>query len=192
MRHSSDPSIRTAAFRIPDPGDGLRVRLDRVESGDTAALGELFLEFGDLVYRTALRLTGNRADAEDVTQELFIRLPGALCGFTGGAAVFPGWLRRVAVRQALMTLRGGRRRREVGVDGVASLLAPSDGMLDRMTIAVALDRLPDDHRTVFLLKEVEGYDHAEIAELLGISVSNSEVRLHRARRQLRELLRGSR
>jgi RNA polymerase sigma-70 factor (ECF subfamily) len=192
MRHSSDPSSRTAGFTAPDPGDGLRARLDRVEAGDTAALGELFLEFGDLAYRTALRLTGNRPDAEDVTQELFIRLPGALRGFTGGAAVFPAWLRRVAVRQALMLLRGGRRRREVGVEGVASLLAPSDGTLERMTIEVALERLSDDHRTVFLLKEVEGYDHAEIAELLGISIANSEIRLHRARRQLRELLRGSR
>jgi RNA polymerase sigma-70 factor (ECF subfamily) len=192
MRHSSDPSIRTARFLAPDPDDGLRARLDRVEAGDTAALGELFREFGDLAYRTALRLTGNRPDAEDVTQELFIRLPGALRGFTGGAAVFPVWLRRVAVRQALMLLRGGRRRREVGVEGVASLLAPSDGTLERMTIEVALERLSDDHRTVFLLKEVEGYDHAEIAELLGITVANSEIRLHRARRQLRELLRGSR
>jgi RNA polymerase sigma-70 factor (ECF subfamily) len=80
----------------------------------------------------------------------------------------------------------------VGVEGVASLLAPSDGTLERMTIEVALERLSDDHRTVFLLKEVEGYDHAEIAELLGISIANSEIRLHRARRQLRELLRGSR
>jgi RNA polymerase sigma factor (sigma-70 family) len=192
MRHSSDPSIRTAGFIAPDRGEGLRARLDLVEAGDTAALGELFCEFGDLAYRTALRLTGNRPDAEDVTQELFIRLPGALRGFTGGAAVFPAWLRRVAVRQALMLLRGGRRRREVGVEGVASLLAPSDGTLERMTIEVALERLSDDHRTVFLLKEVEGYDHAEIAELLGISPGNSEVRLHRARRQLRELLRGSR
>jgi RNA polymerase sigma-70 factor (ECF subfamily) len=192
MRHSSDPSIRLAGFVAPDPGEGLRIRLDCVEAGDRAALGELFLEFGDLAYRTALRLTGNRADAEDVTQELFIRLPGALRGFTGGAAVFPAWLRRVAVRHALMMLRGGRRRREVGVDGVASLLAPADASLERMTIERALERLSDDHRTVFLLKEVEGYDHAEIAELLGISVSNSEIRLHRARRQLRELLRGSR
>ena len=192
MRHSSDPAIRTAGPRPTEQSEGLRACLDRVEAGDTAALGELFLEFGDLAYRTALRLTGNRADAEDVTQELFIRLPGALGGFTGGAAVFPAWLRRVAVRQALMQLRGGRRRREVGVEGVASLLAPADGTLERMSIEVALDRLSDDHRTVFLLKEVEGYDHAEIAELLGITVSNSEVRLHRARRQLRELLRGSR
>jgi RNA polymerase sigma-70 factor (ECF subfamily) len=75
---------------------------------------------------------------------------------------------------------------------VASLLAPSDPVIERITIEDALARLSDEHRTVFLLKEVEGFAHTEIAELLAISVANSEVRLHRARRQLRDLLRGSR
>jgi RNA polymerase sigma-70 factor (ECF subfamily) len=176
----------------PEPAAPFRAKLERVQANDMIALGELFTEYGDLVYRAALRLTGSRADAEDVTQELFVRLPGAVRGFTGTAANFPAWVRRVAVRQALMHLRGGRRRREVSVEGVASLMARTDHALDRMSIDAALDRLSDDHRTVFLLKEVEGYDHGEIAELLGISTANSEVRLHRARRQLRDLLRGSR
>jgi len=177
-----------------DTADGLafRSRLERVQANDMTALGELFAEHGDMVYRAALRLTGSRADAEDVTQELFVRLPGAVRGFTGTAANFPGWLRRVAVRQALMHLRGGRRRREVSVASVSALTMPADGALERLTIDAALAQLSDEHRTVFLLKEVEGYDHAEIAELLGISTANSEVRLHRARRQLRDLLRGSR
>ena len=176
----------------PQPAVTFRSLLERVQANDMTALGELFTEYGDLVYRTVLRLTASRADAEDATQELFVRLPGAVRGFTGTAATFPAWIRRVAVRQALMNLRGGRRRREVSVEGVASLMAKSDHPLERMSIDAALDRLSDDYRTVFLLKEVEGYDHAEIAELLGISTANSEVRLHRARRQLRDLLRGSR
>src|SRR5471032_854728 len=158
MRHSSDPSLR--AVGLPGEGQLLRQRLDRAEAGDVAALGELFLEFGDLVYRTALRFTDNRADAEDVTQELFVRLAGALGGFTGGADAFAGWIRRVAVRQALMQLRAGRRRREVGVGDVATLLAPPDTPLERLSIETALARLSAEHRTVFLLKEVEGYDHA--------------------------------
>jgi RNA polymerase sigma-70 factor (ECF subfamily) len=188
----TDGSARLVTTAGPDGAQRFRARLDRIEAGDTAALGELFVEHGDLVYRSALRLTGSHSDAEDVTQEVFIRLAGALRGFTGTAANFPAWMRRVAVRQALMHLRSGRRRREVAVDAVASLLAPYDAALERLSIDAALVRLPEEHRTVFLLKEVEGYDHAEIAELLGISVANSEVRLHRARRQLRELLRGSR
>jgi len=169
-----------------------RACIDRLRSSDTSALGELFAEHGDMVFRAALRLTGNRADAEDVTQEVFVRLAGAIRGFTGSAAHFPGWLRRVAVRQALMHLRGGRRRREVSVDSVSSLTMTADAALERLSIESALAQLSDDQRTVFLLKEVEGYAHAEIAELLGISTANSEVRLHRARRQLCTLLRGSR
>jgi RNA polymerase sigma-70 factor (ECF subfamily) len=191
MPHSFSGSIASVESPEPEPAAAFLARLERVQANDMSALGELFAEHGDLVYRTALRLTGNRADAEDVTQEMFIKLPGAVRGFTGTSANFPGWIRRVAVRQALMHLRGGRRRREVSVEGVAALMA-ADRTLDRLTIDAALDRISDEHRTVFLLKEVEGYDHAEIAELLGISTANSEVRLHRARRQLRDLLRGSR
>ena len=176
----------------PDPSVVLRALLERIQANDMAALGEMFTEHGDMVHRSALRLTGSRPDAEDVTQEVFIRLPGALRGFTGTASNFPGWLRRVAVRQALMHLRSGRRRREVSVESVSALTMPATGSLDRLTIDAALAQLSDEHRTVFLLKEVEGYDHAEIAELLGISTANSEVRLHRARRQLRDLIRGSR
>lgn len=180
------------ALPVDDDTASLRDLLDRAQGGDSSALGELFVLHGDLVYGIAYRLTHSSGDAEDVTQELFIRLPSALRGFTGPAASFPGWLRRVAVRQALMHLRGGRRRREVSVEGVASLVARPDHALERLSIETALDQLSDEHRTVFLLKEVEGLDHAEIADLLGISVANSEVRLHRARRRLRDFLRGSR
>jgi RNA polymerase sigma-70 factor, ECF subfamily len=185
--HAVVPSIPADV----DPS-GLRSLVDRVIRGDTSALGELFVTHGDLVYGTAYGLTRSRADADDVTQELFIRLPSALRGFTGPTASFPGWLRRVAVRQALMLLRAGRRRREVTVEGVASLVARRDDALERLSIETALDQLSIEYRTVFLLKEVEGLDHAEIGELLDITVANSEVRLHRARRQLRDLLRGSR
>lgn len=187
------PHWRAATVHRP-PGTPLELRslLLRVQDADTAALGELYVQYGDLVYRTALQLTRYSADAEDVTQEVFVRLPGALQGSAGTLDSLEGWLRRIAVRQALTHLRGGRRRREVSVDGVASLLAPADDSLGRLTLHAALLRLSEEHRTVFLLKEVEGYGHGEIAELLGISTANSEVRLHRARRQLRELLRGSR
>lgn len=188
-------SLHDSALSALDDGDpmlALRERLDRVRLGDAGALGELFIEFGDLVYRAALRLTRSGADAEDVAQDVFVRLPEALGGFTGTAEQFAGWIRRVVVRQSLMHLRGGRRRREVSVEAVAELFAIDDEAAERLTIDAALARLSDEHRLVFLLKEVEGYEHREIAELLDISVANSEVRLHRARRQLREFLRGSR
>jgi RNA polymerase sigma-70 factor (ECF subfamily) len=184
-----------AAPRLADAdahGSELRSRLAALMRGDPESLGELYASYGTLVFRTARRLTGNRADAEDVTQEVFVGLRATAGGFVGTSEQFPGWIRRVAVRASLMRMRSGRRRREVDVDEVAALVSRSDDMLARLTIETALSRLTAEHRTVFLLKEVEGYDHAEIAELVGITVSNSEVRLHRARRQLRELLRGSR
>jgi RNA polymerase sigma factor (sigma-70 family) len=175
----------------PDP-TALRAHLSALARGDRDALASLYANYGSLVFRTARRLMGNRADAEDVTQDVFVRLATTAEGFVGSAEQFPGWLRRVAVRAALMRMRGGRRRREVDVDGVAALVTRADDVLARLTLETALERLSDGHRTVFLLKEVEGYGHAEIAELVGITVANSEVRLHRARRQLRDLLRGSR
>lgn len=181
-----------AVVQDEDPACALRERIARARDGNREALGELFVEFGDMVFRSAYRLTGSTADAEDVAQDVFVRLPRALGGFTGTSENFGGWLRRIAVREALTHLRGGRRRREVTVEGVANLFATTDDTVNRLTIDAALARLSDEHRLVFLLREVEGYEHREIAELLDITVSNSEVRLHRARRELRELLRGSR
>ncbi|HEV7992577.1 MAG TPA: RNA polymerase sigma factor [Gemmatimonadaceae bacterium] len=176
----------------PTDDDALRARLAALARGEEAELSALYAEFGDLVFRTARRLTGNREDAEDVTQEVFVKLALAVAGFTGDFTQFPAWLRRIAVRASLMRLRTGRRRREMDTEDVAALVSASDAVLDRLSIEAALQRLSVEHRTVFLLKEVEGYDHREIAELVGISVANSEVRLHRARRHLRELLGGSR
>jgi RNA polymerase sigma-70 factor (ECF subfamily) len=173
-------------------GDALRRRLASLELGDAEGLHAVYAEYGEMVFRTARRLTGSRADAEDVTQEVFVRLSVAIGSFSGDVSQFPAWLRRVAVRSSLMRMRSGRRRREVDVEGVASLVSAPDQTLDRLSLEAALARLSTEHRTVFLLKEVEGYDHREIAELVGISVANSEVRLHRARRHLRELLGGSR
>lgn len=164
----------------------------RITAGDESALAEAFREYGQLVYGTAYRLTALAADAEDVTQEVFLRLPSALDGFTGMSAAFPSWLRRVTVRQALMHLRSSRRRREVDVESVVNLFGAPSGVDERLTLQSALARLSSEHRMVFLLKEVEGYQHPEIAELLGISVANSEVRLHRARKELRAFLKGSR
>jgi RNA polymerase sigma-70 factor (ECF subfamily) len=174
------------------PGSARRRQLDALARGDVEALAQLAAEFGDLVYGSIYRLTASAAEAEDAAQEVFIRLPHVVSGFAGRVEQFPGWLRRIAVRAALMRLRSERRRNEVSVESIAALVSRPDDVLARLTIESAIARLTVEHRTVFLLKEVEGYDHAEIAELLGISVANSEVRLHRARRQLRALLRDSR
>lgn len=160
--------------------------------GDEAAFTVLYERLAPAAYGAAYRLLGASADAEDVVQELFLALRGTLSGYDPTRGPLGPWLRRVAVRLALMRMRAVRRRRETDAGAVAALLAREDAALERLSIEAALARLSDEQRTVFLLKEVEGYEHREIAALLDISVANSEVRLFRARQALRALLGGSR
>jgi RNA polymerase sigma-70 factor, ECF subfamily len=177
---------------MPDQPDDERELVTLTMRGDDAAFSALYAHHAATAYGAAYRLLGSAADAEDVVQELFLALPATLGGFDPGRGPLGAWLRRVAVRLALMRLRTVRRRRETDAGAVAALLAREDAALERLSIEDALARLSEEQRTVFLLKEVEGYEHREIAALLEISVANSEVRLFRARQALRALLGGSR
>jgi RNA polymerase sigma-70 factor, ECF subfamily len=169
--------------------DPSRALLERARSGQGDALATLFREHAPAVMRVALFLTASRDDAEDVVQDVFIGLPEALRGLADGAA-FPAWLRRVAARTALMRMRGERRRRQSRVEDAGEIAARPRGGLDRLAITDAVAALPLELRAVFVLKEIEGYSHTEIAAMLAITAGNSEVRLHRARRQLRALIGG--
>ena len=160
--------------------------------GDRDALAALYDAFAATIFASAHRLLGERSDAEDATHEVFVAIGRTLERWDPERGTLGPFLRRVAVRIALMRLRSSRRRREVSVDAVASLLDRGHEPHDRLSLDGALARLSEEHRVVFLLKEVEGYSHAEIAGLLEISVRNSEVRLFRARQSLRALLGGSR
>ncbi|HEX8274616.1 MAG TPA: sigma-70 family RNA polymerase sigma factor [Longimicrobiaceae bacterium] len=167
--------------------------LERAAGGDAAALAELYGRYGEAVHRLAFRLTGSAAGAEDVLQDVFVGLPEALRSYAGRGSL-EGWIRRVAARTALMRMRGERRRREVALDPREEPAARSDpgAVVERTAIERALAALPDGLRAVFVLREVEGYSHAEIAGLLGIRPGTSEVRLFRAKKLLRTLLRSSR
>ena len=164
----------------------------RAGRGDEVALTAIYDRHAASAFAAAARLLGNAHDAEDVIQELFLALPGTLSGYDPTRGTLGAWLRRIAVRLALMRMRTVRRRREIDAESVATLLARDDAALERLTIETALARLSDEQRAVFLLKEVEGYEHREIAALLDISVANSEIRLFRARQALRAFLGGSR
>ena len=164
----------------------------RTMGGDDDAFAAIYARHAAAAYGAAYRLLGSGADAEDVVQELFLALPRMLGGYDPTRGALGGWLRRAAVRLALMRMRTVRRRRETDAGSVAALLARDDAALERLSIEAALARLSDEQRTVFLLKEVEGYEHREIAALLEISVANSEIRLFRARQALRAFLGGSR
>lgn len=180
------------AETMPDPLHDERDLVARTMCGDDHAFAELYARHATAAYTAAYRLLASAADAEDVMQELFVALPRTLAGYDPSRGALGAWLRRVAVRLALMKLRTVKRRRETDAASVGALLAPDDGALERLSIEAALDRLADEQRTVFLLKEVEGYEHREIAALLDISVANSEIRLFRARQALRAFLGGSR
>jgi RNA polymerase sigma-70 factor (ECF subfamily) len=162
------------------------------DGGVEAVLERIFLDHGQLVLDTAYRLTGSLSDAEDVLQDVFLGLPAALERYEPRDA-FVAWLRRVTVRVALMRLRRDRGRREIALDAVPEpSVRAHDGAAERAEIERAVAALPASLRTVFVLREVEGYSHAEIAKLLGIREGTSQVRHHRAVRMLRTALGDSR
>jgi len=138
------------------------------------------------LFRLAYRLVGAREDAEDVVHDVFVGLPEALGRYEERGS-FGGWLKRVTARVALMRLRSGKRRREVGLDSAAERAEPPE-TAERDGLQAAVDTLPDHLRAVLVLKEIEGYAHAEIAELLGITEGASRVRLTRALKRLRDEL----
>jgi RNA polymerase sigma-70 factor (ECF subfamily) len=174
----------TSTIRLME-GGGETALLSAAARGRPEAVGELYNRHADAVYALALRVTGSPDDADDVLQDVFVGLPRALRSYRD-TGHFTTWLKRVTVRVALMRMRSHRRRRESPLDAV-----PEPGgvrgahPVDRIALDRAVARLPDRLRAVFVLREIEGHTHAEIAELLGISVSSSMTRLSRAWRWLR-------
>src|SRR5437870_9769439 len=160
--------------------------IEAVRAGNPEALAALYREHGAALYRLAYRLTGTREEAEDVVHDVFVGLPEALARYEERGKL-TSWLKRVTARVALVRLRARTRRREVGIEAT---LPTADPPLDSASIALraAVDALPDPLRAVLVLKEIEGYSHAEVGELLGISTGASRVRLNRAMRRLRKAL----
>ncbi len=157
-------------------------------AGDPDALGALYEAHGAALFRLAYRLMGSREDAEDVVHDVFVGLPEAL-GHYEERGNMAGWLRRVAARVALMRLRSHRRQREVALDRVEDAAGLSAvPLVDAASLQEALDTLPGPLRAVVVLNEIEGYTHAEIGELLGISAGASRARLLRALKRLRHAL----
>lgn len=162
--------------------------MTRAREGEPGALAALYRRYARRLFGLAWRLTGSRADAEDVVQDLFVGLPEALRRYEDRGR-FEAWLRAVTVRLVLMRRRGERRRKEVTLrPEVARSASLERGILSRTDLDAALRALPDSMRMVFVLKVIEGYSHAEIGTLLGIRAGTSEMRFHRAVRRLRAAL----
>jgi RNA polymerase sigma factor (sigma-70 family) len=170
---------------MSDPGEHFQL-VAAVRAGSAAALGELYARHADAVYTTAYRITASPQEAEDILQDVFVGLARALRPYQEQGR-FEAWLKRLTARAALMHLRTRRRKGEETLD---VLLHDSPGATHDLTAPVMLERLivrlPDSLRVVFVLREVEGYSHAEIAGLLAISATNSAARLSRAWTLLRK------
>lgn len=156
--------------------------------GSRDALEALFRRHADAVYRLAYRITGRRAEAEDTLQDVFVGLPRALRRYRERGR-FLSWLRQVTARTALSRVRTrGRVTFEpLDVGELTAQASPYDAV-DRVALARTLAEMPEANRLVFLLKEVEGYSHAEIGDLLSIRPGASRARLHRAWRFLEHRL----
>ena len=186
------PSERMEANRVDRD---LAARCRRDEAG---AFEELYRQHGRRVYTVAYRMTGSAADAEDLVQDIFLQVYRRLDTYRAEAALGT-WLHRIAVNACLDFLRSkqGRLRRvtDAGED-LDALEAPAAGpwragaALDRMDIERAIAQLPPSYRRAFLLHDVEGLEHHEIGETLGIAEGTSKSLLFKARTRLRVILRG--
>ncbi len=165
--------------------------VQRAQAGEVGAFEELYRQNVGRIYALCLRMAGDAAEAEELTQEAFVRAWEKLPSF-GGRSAFSSWLHRLAVNVVLgrWRARGRRRERVVALADAATLSEPRHRPRPRQAVDLerAIRRLPTGARTIFVLHDVEGYRHREIAELTGLKEGTSKAQLHRARRLLREVL----
>lgn len=165
------------------------VRLARAcAAGDPAIFEQIYRQHGQRMKSIAYNHLGSASDAEDAVQETFLKVHRAASTYTGEAA-FTTWLYRVLINTCYDALRRRQRRiREAPIeDSVAETRAGSSvDDAKRMTLRKLLDELPEQRRTVFMLFEVEGLSHAEIAQILNISEGNSKWILFATKKQLQE------
>ncbi|HXH50345.1 MAG TPA: RNA polymerase sigma factor [Terriglobia bacterium] len=189
-----------------------RVLLDRWE-GDPEQKGkchqvlvdefeDLYITYRSRVWALCLRMTGNPDDAEDLTQETFVRMFRKLDTFRGESEICT-WLRRIAMNVVLQRFQKASWRRETPLEEVTSqdpvcgcphkvefgrVDTRLHGAIDRIRLQRAINQLPPGFRAVLILHDIEGYEHVEISELMGCTVGTSKSQLHKARLKMRELL----
>ena len=172
---------------VPDVNDLVLA----AQGGDENAFRSLYDRTVERIYALCLRLSADPGHAEELTQDVFVQAWRRLATFRGESA-FSTWLHRLAVNVVLAEKRatGRRERRVLAVEGLEDLQspgrAPRPGL--RMDLDAAIAALPAGARAVFVLHDVEGYRHEEIAELSGVATGTSKAQLFRARRLLREML----
>jgi RNA polymerase sigma-70 factor (ECF subfamily) len=192
-------ATNVAALAVPQNNQHL---IRRAQHGDAEAFEQLYTTHKRRIFNLCLRMVDDWSRAEELTQDTFLQAYRKLDTFRGESA-FSTWLHRIAVNVVLMHIRQNRARLHE-VPAVATpneedeswssyyQAATPDGRLeravDRVTIERAVSKLPDGYRLVFVLHDVEGYEHHEIAELLGCSIGNTKSQLHKARVKIRRYL----
>ena len=183
-------------------GDGLSEAeaIERAKQGDAEAFEVLYNLHKRRVYSLCLRMTANTAEAEDLSQEAFLQLFRKIGTFRGESA-FSTWLHRMAVNVVLMRLR----KKGLSVVPLEETMETDEespkkepgaqdpslaGAVDRLELQRAVEALPPGYRTIFVLHDIEGFEHNEIADMVGCSIGNSKSQLHKARMKLRRLIRG--
>ena len=185
----------------PSPSSDADV-LSRAQAGDHSAFAELYSLNKRRIYSLCLRMVSNVAEAEDLTQEAFLQLHRKIATFRGDSA-FSTWLHRLAINVVLMHLR----KKGLPLMSLDEAMEPSyddgpgrsfgapdlclAGSIDRLALERAVGDLPAGYRLVFVLHDIEGYEHNEIASMLDCSIGNSKSQLHKARLKLRDALRTS-
>ncbi len=203
-KSSNRESHMNKEIPVVDPKTSSRILdaelIKRAQQGDSDAFATLFHAHKMRIYSLCLRMTNNTAEAEDLAQDAFLQVFRKLSSFRGDSALST-WLYRIAVNTVLMHFRrktpcrisldepirgqddSKSTRREYGMrDGRL------DGAVTRVALTRAISELPEGYRAIFLLHEVEGYQHREIAALLGCSVGNSKSQLHKAKLRIRDFL----
>jgi len=186
------PFVLSSASHAVIPAESHTSDVRAAQKGDVAAFERLYRAHVGRVFALCLRLCADRTRAEHLTQDAFVRAWERIGSFREESA-FGAWLRQVAVNVVMADMRAASRRwrRIVSTDDDEVLESASstrnDG--DRLDLERAIATLPDAARTVFVLHDVEGYGHEEIAELVGIAEGTSKAHLHTARGKLKEVLR---
>jgi RNA polymerase sigma-70 factor, ECF subfamily len=169
----------------------------QAQQGDAAAFEQIYRLHSRRVYALCLRMAGNSTDAEDLTQDVFLQLFRKIGTFRGESA-FSTWLYRMSVNIVLMRFRK-KPKAETSLDTLAgpeekSSRLPEEfggpdlrlnGVIDRITLQAGIDELAPGYRAMFILHDVQGYNHDEIARIFGCSAGNSKSQVHKARMQLR-------
>ena len=170
------------------------------QEGDAVAFERLYRLHSRRVYAICLRMMADPAEAEDLTQDVFLHLFRKIGTFRGESA-FSTWLHRMTVNVVLMRLRR-KRLAKISLDAIMNPGDESDtqpkefscsdlrlnGVIDRIVLQTAISELAPGYRAIFILHDVQGFKHTEIAQIFGFSVGNSKSQLHKARTLLRQLL----